>query len=205
MTERRLVLATHNDGKIREIIELLSDLPIDILTYQDFDAWPELEETGATFEENAEAKASALSRWSGLPALADDSGLEVDALGGRPGVRSARYAGTQGDAAANIALLLEEMEGIPIQERSARFVCVIALTGPSDPAMEVRDICEGAISETSRGEGGFGYDPVFMPSGEDRTMAQLSLQKKNAISHRGKALRRLRTMLEAGQPEWFWK
>lgn len=205
MTERRLVLATRNDGKIREIIELLSGLPIEILTYEDFDAWPELEETGATFEENAEAKASALSGWSGLPALADDSGLEVDALGGRPGVRSARYAGTEGDAAANIALLLKEMEGVAKRERSARFVCVIALTGPSDPAVEIRDTCEGAISEAARGEGGFGYDPVFVPSGEDRTMAQLSLEEKNAISHRGKALRRLRTMLEAGQPFWFWQ
>ena len=205
MTERRLVLATRNDGKIREITGLLSSLPVEILTYEDFDAWPELEETGETFEENAAAKASTLSEWSGLPALADDSGLEVDALGGRPGVRSARYAGTQGDAPANIALLLKEMKGVPMQERRARFVCVIALTGPSEPAMEVRDTCEGTISEAARGEGGFGYDPVFMPSGEDRTMAELSMEDKNAISHRGKALRRLRAMLEAGEPAWLWK
>ena len=203
MTERRLVLATRNDGKIREIIELLSGLPIEILTYEDYDVWPELEETGSTFEENAEAKASALSEWSGLPALADDSGLEVDALGGRPGVISARYAGTQGDSAANIALLLEEMKGVPIQERSARFVCVIALTGPNNPTLEIRDTCEGAISEDIRGDGGFGYDPVFIPMGMDSTMAQLPLEEKNAISHRGKALRRLRTMLEKGEPAWF--
>jgi len=203
LTERRLVLATRNDGKIREIIELLSGLPIKILTHEDFHQWPELEETGSTFEENAEAKASALSEMSGLPALADDSGLEVDALGGRPGVISARYAGTQGDSAANIALLLEEMKGVPIQERGARFVCVIALTGPSVPTLEIRDTCEGAISETARGEGGFGYDPVFIPMGMDRTMAQLPLEEKNAISHRGKALRRLRTMLEEGEPAWF--
>lgn len=205
MTERRLVLATRNDGKIREIIELLSCLPVKILTHEDFDQWPELEETGSTFEENAEAKASTLSEMSGLPALADDSGLEVDALGGQPGVISARYAGTQGDAAANITLLLKEMKGVPMQERSARFVCVIALAGPSNPSLEVRDTCEGAISETARGEGGFGYDPVFVPSGQDRTMAQLSLEEKNAISHRGKALRRLRSLLEAGQPSWFWE
>jgi XTP/dITP diphosphohydrolase len=205
LTERRLVLATRNDGKIREITGLLSGLSIEILTYEDFDVWPELEETGATFEENAIAKASALSGWSGLPALADDSGLEVDALRGRPGVRSARYAGTQGDAPANIALLLKEMKGIPVQERGARFVCVIALTGPSHPAMEVRDTCKGAISEAAQGEGGFGYDPVFVPTGEERTMAELSMQEKNAISHRGKALRRLRAMLEAGEPAWLWK
>lgn len=205
MSERRLVLATRNSGKILELVELLSGLPVRLLTHEDFDEWPDLEETGSSFEENALAKATTLSEWSGLPALADDSGLEVDALGGRPGVRSARYAGAQGDSAANIALLLEEMEGVPDGERGARFVCVIVLAGPGGDALDVEGTCDGFISRSARGEGGFGYDPVFLPLGMEKTMADLSLDEKNVISHRGKALRRLRALLEAGRPPWFWQ
>ncbi|NPV60196.1 MAG: XTP/dITP diphosphatase [Actinobacteria bacterium] len=204
MSHARLALATGNRGKAREIAEVLDGLELDILTRDDFDEWPDLEETGKTFEENAVAKALELSRWSGLPALADDSGLEVEALGGAPGVDSAIYAGTHGNDAANVARLLRELEGIPQRERGARFVCVLALASPAGDTVLVRETCEGAVSEAPRGDKGFGYDPVFIPAGMSRTMAELTLEEKNAVSHRGKALRRLRALLEAGEPAWLF-
>ncbi len=204
MSRGRLALATGNRGKIREIEEALAGLDMEILTRDDFRDWPPLEETGKTFEENALAKALELARWSGMPALADDSGLEVEALGGAPGVDSAVYAGTHGDDASNLARLLREMQGVPPSRRRARFVCVIALASPAGERMLVRETCEGAVAETPRGEGGFGYDPVFVPEGMDRTMAELSLREKNAVSHRGKALRRLRVMLDSGEPAWLF-
>jgi XTP/dITP diphosphohydrolase len=200
----RLALATGNRGKIREIQGLLAGLDIEVLTRDDLEGWPALEERGDTFEENAASKALTLSRWAAMPALADDSGLEVEALGGEPGVQSARYAGTQGDDAANIARLLREMEGVTAPGRGARFVCVLVLASSEGESIEIRETCEGAITSAPRGELGFGYDPVFIPTGMDRTMAELSLEEKNAISHRGKALRRLRAMLEQGEPGWFF-
>lgn len=205
MSRVRLVLATLNRGKILEIERLLSGLALELLTSKDFENWPELEETGLTFEENAAQKARALAGWSGLAALADDSGLEVDALGGSPGVRSSRYAGGEGDSEANMALLLDEMKGISDDQRRARFVCVISLCSPDGKSLEIRETCEGIITTEQRGTAGFGYDPVFVPEGMDRTVAQLSLEEKNAISHRGKALRRLRDLLERGEPEWFFR
>ena len=204
MSARRLALATGNSGKIGEIRALLSGLDMEVLTGDDLEGWPDLEEKGDTFEENAASKALTLSRWAAIHALADDSGLEVKALGGRPGVMSARYAGRQGDDAANIARLLREMEGVAPESRGARFVCVLVLASPAGETIEVREACEGSITSAPRGERGFGYDPVFVPQGLDRTMAELPLEKKNAISHRGKALRRLRTMLERGEPAWFF-
>lgn len=200
-----LALATSNPGKILEMKAVLSGLPLRLLTKEEFTTWPELEESGNTFEENALAKAVELSRWSGMPAIADDSGLEVEWLGGAPGVLSARYAGEQGDDAANIARLLSEMEGVPRGKRGARFVCVIALAGPRGDSLCFRETCEGSIAERPRGGGGFGYDPVFVPAGMRRTMAELPLEKKNAISHRGKALRKLRAMLESGEPRWLFE
>lgn len=204
MSRARLVLATENRGKIREMLADLSGLPVEILARDDFSDWPHLEEDGMTFEDNAAAKAVALSRWAGLPALADDSGLEVNALGGAPGVISAHYAGVHGDDAANVARLLREMEGVPPRERGARFVCVLVLASPRGDTVEIRETCEGAIAGEPRGELGFGYDPVFVPEGMDRTLAELPLEEKNAVSHRGKALRRLRAMLEAGEPAWLF-
>jgi XTP/dITP diphosphohydrolase len=201
----RLVLATGNPGKTLEIKALLAGLPLQLLTKEDFSTWPRLEERGNTFEENALAKAFEITRWSGLPALADDSGLEVDCLGGAPGVISAHYAGKHGDDAANVARLLSEMEGVPLPGRGARFVCVIALTGPGGDSLCFRETCEGHIAVRPSGEGGFGYDPVFVAAGERRTMAELPLEEKNTISHRGKALRRLRDMLEAGEPRWLFE
>jgi XTP/dITP diphosphohydrolase len=199
----RLVLASSNTGKILEIRALLSCLPIELLTLEDFTDWPELEEKGNTFEENAISKATTLSRWSGQSSMSDDSGLEVDALNGEPGVLSARYAGVQGDSAANIARLLKEMKGVPEGERGARFVCVIALVRPDGEALSIRETCDGEIIGTPRGDSGFGYDPIFVPVGMEKTMADLSLEEKNAVSHRGKALRRLREMLEKGEPPWL--
>lgn len=205
MTECRLVLASGNSGKIREISDLLSGLPLQLLTRGDFTDWPLLEEKGSTFEENALSKANTLSGWIGLPAIADDSGLQVQALGGAPGVISARYAGIQGDDAANMSRLLEEMRGVPDGRRGARFVCVIVVASPGGESLRIRETCEGNVAHAPRGEFGFGYDPVFIPAGQDRTMAELPLEGKNAISHRGKALRRLREMLERGDPAWLFQ
>ncbi|MEW6553570.1 MAG: XTP/dITP diphosphatase [Actinomycetota bacterium] len=204
MSARRLVLATGNRGKIGEIRAVLSGLDIGVVTSGDLAGWPDLEEKGDTFEENAASKALTLARWAAIPALADDSGLEVEALGGRPGVLSARYAGRQGDDAANIARVLREMEGIQTGSRGARFVCVLVLASPGGEVVEVRDTCEGHITTVPRGERGFGYDPVFIAEGLERTMAELSMEEKNAVSHRGKALRRLRSLLERGEPAWFF-
>lgn len=204
MSPARLVLATSNRGKIREISDLLSGLEIEVLTCDDLDGWPALEEKGDTFEENAASKAGELSLWAGMPALADDSGLEVEALGGEPGVRSARYAGMQGDDAANIARLLRELESVLPESRGARFVCVLVLASPDGESIEIRETCEGSVTAAPRGELGFGYDPVFVPAGTEKTLAELPLGEKNAVSHRGKALRRLRAMLESGEPQWVF-
>jgi len=204
LSPARLVLATSNRGKIREISDLLSGLDIEVLTRDDLDGWPVLEEKGDTFEENAASKAGELSLWAGMPALADDSGLEVEALGGEPGIRSARYAGVQGDDAANIARLLRELEGIPPERRGARFVCVLVLASPDGESIEIRETCEGSVTTAPRGERGFGYDPVFVPAGMEKTLAELPLGEKNAVSHRGKALRRLRALLESGEPQWVF-
>jgi XTP/dITP diphosphohydrolase len=201
---REIILATRNPGKILEMMQTLSGLGLLVRTFKDFETWPDLEETGETFEENARIKAAGLAGWAGMAALADDSGLEVDALGGRPGVRSSRYAGEEGNAEANMRLLLREMEGIPDEKRKARFVCVLVLTRPGGRSLEIRETCEGRIARGRRGQGGFGYDPVFVPQGMDRTMAELSLEEKNAVSHRGKAMRRLRRLLEKGEPDWLF-
>lgn len=204
MREIRLAVATRNPGKIREIRKALEGLPLHILTCEDFPDWPVPEEKGNTFEENALEKAESLARFSGMPSLADDSGLEVEALSGAPGVRSAHYAGRHGDDAGNVARLLREMEGIPNERRGARFVCVLALAGPGGETRILRETCEGWIAVEPRGEGGFGYDPVFVPLGYSRTMAELTLEEKNDVSHRGKALRRLRELLESGEPAWLF-
>lgn len=191
-----LVVATRNEGKILEIREAL-DLPgLVIRDFHEFGDWPEAEETGETFEDNSLIKAQALLDHTGLPALADDSGLEVEYLGGRPGLRSSRYAGVEGDAEANMDLLLSELAGVPPGERSARFVCVVVLALPGCETHVTTGACEGRILTVRRGTGGFGYDPVFRPEGFDRTMAELTLEEKNAISHRGKALRAMRQVIE---------
>ena len=191
-----IVIATENKGKIREIREALDIPGVRLLSLEEFDEWPDLEETGGTLEENALIKAFALRDRLGLPALADDSGLLVDALDGRPGVRSSRYAGPEGDPERNMDKLLAELKEVRDGERNARFACVMALALPSGEVRVTRGECEGAILTRRRGSGGFGYDPVFMPAGFDRSMAELSLEEKNAISHRGKALREMKKILE---------
>lgn len=192
-----IVIATKNTGKIREIREALEVAGLRLHTFEEFDGWPEPEETGETLEENALIKAYAMRDAIGLPALSDDSGLLVDALGGRPGVHSSRYAGPEGDAERNMDRLLSELGGVPPARRNARFECVMTLALADGTVHVARGECEGTILTARRGTGGFGYDPVFMPEGFDRSMAELTLEEKNAISHRGKALRAMKAIIES--------
>ncbi len=185
----RLVLASHNRGKLAEFRRILAGLDVELADPDSLDL-PEVEETGTTFTENALLKARAAVAATGLASVADDSGLVVDALGGEPGVRSARYAGRHGDDAANLALVLERMAGR--DQRTARFVCVAALVAPDGREWTAEGTLEGVLTEAPRGTNGFGYDPVLQPLGETRTTAELTPQEKDAISHRGKAFRALR-------------
>jgi XTP/dITP diphosphohydrolase len=185
----RLVLASHNRGKLAEFRRILAGLDVELADPDTLDL-PEVEETGTTFTENALLKARAAVAATGLASVADDSGLVVDALGGEPGVRSARYAGRHGDDAANLALVLERMAGR--EQRSARFVCVAALVTPDGREWTAEGTLEGVLTHAPRGTDGFGYDPVLQPLGETRTTAELTPQEKDAISHRGKAFRALR-------------
>jgi XTP/dITP diphosphohydrolase len=185
-----LVLATRNLGKTRELRELLKDFPVEIKNLSDFGPIPYIEEDGTTFDENAFKKASFTAKVLGLPALADDSGLEVEALGGAPGVHSARYAGPNATDQEKSAKLLQEMEGKA--NRRAAFMCVISIAVPSGVALMYEGRCEGLITEVPAGDNGFGYDPVFFYPPMQRTFAQLSAQEKNLVSHRGKALAALK-------------
>jgi XTP/dITP diphosphohydrolase len=185
-----LALATRNPDKIREIRELLGD-SVPLLTSEDREEWPEVEETGETFLENALLKARAIVEATGIRALAEDSGLEVDYLEGRPGIHSARYAGADGDYEANNRKLLSELVGVPESGRRARFVTWAVVVHPDGTHREATGTVEGHIAEEPHGQGGFGYDPIFIPEGLDRTMAELTADEKNAISHRGRALRGL--------------
>ena len=169
--------------------ELLGGFGLSLVTPSDLGISRDIEETGDTYEENSAIKARAFASASGLLTLADDSGLEVDALGGAPGVRSARYS-TTGSDSDNVDLLLKNLSQVSDEARTARFVCVVAIAGPSEDIEFSRGECEGAIARERRGEGGFGYDPVFLPSGRDVTMAQLPMEEKNYISHRARAVRK---------------
>lgn len=185
-----VVLATRNKGKTIEIKKLLEDFPVDIKNLEDFGPIPPVQEDGATFDENAYKKASFTAKVLGFPALADDSGLEVNALGGAPGVQSARFAGPEATDEENNARLLQEMEGKT--DRSAAFMCVISVAVPSGPALTYEARCEGVIAEEPVGEQGFGYDPVFYYPPMKKTFAQMTPEEKNTVSHRGKALAELR-------------
>lgn len=189
-----LVLATGNRGKAAELRRILAGLDVALLDGHDV-ALGDVEETGATFTANALLKARAAAAATGHPAVADDSGLVVDALDGEPGVRSARYAGGHGDDAANTALVLRRMEGIAV--RSARFVCVAALVDPEGREWTAEGRLEGALTLAPRGAGGFGYDPVLEPLGYAVTTAELAPDEKDAISHRGQAFRALRPAIAA--------
>lgn len=186
-----LVLSTSNEGKIREIREILGGLPIRMLTKDDFESWPEIVEDGQTYLDNALIKAGALMEVTGLAALGEDSGLEVDFLGGAPGVRSARFSGENASDRSNNELLIASLESVPPEKRTARYRCVAVVVFPDRDPIGSVGTCEGRIGLEARGSFGFGYDPWFIPEGEDRTMAQLSPPEKNAISHRGRALRGL--------------
>lgn len=194
---RKIVLATANPGKLRELQAVLAGLDFEIVPQSAFGV-PEAEETGLTFIENALLKARNAAFYTGLPALADDSGLAVDALGGVPGIYSARYAGAGAGDRANIGKLLAELDGVPAERRTARFVCVLALLHhPADPTPLIcQGSWEGTILTEPRGEGGFGYDPIFFVPGEQRTAAELEPAVKNQISHRGQALVLLRRYLQ---------
>ncbi|MEW6427224.1 MAG: XTP/dITP diphosphatase [Thermodesulfobacteriota bacterium] len=190
MSERiSIVLATGNQGKIREFREMLQGYPVDVLGLHDFGPLPPVKEDGATFDDNAYKKAYHTAKVLGLPAIADDSGLAVEALGGAPGVYSARYAGPDASDADNIAKLLKEMAGKT--DRRAAFHCVISVAVPAGPALTYEGSCEGEITGECRGEGGFGYDPVFYYPPLGKTFAELSMAEKNAVSHRGRALAEL--------------
>ena len=190
MLEKPLVLATRNQGKISEIRKLLLDFPIEIKSLQDFGPISPIQEDGETFEENAYKKAHLTAKMIGFPVLADDSGLMVDALDGRPGVHSARYAGEKASDKENNLKLLEAMKGV--KNRKATFKCVIMIAVPSGPALTYDGVCDGEITHEMKGDHGFGYDPVFYYPPLKKTFAQISLEEKNRVSHRGKAMAQLR-------------
>ena len=194
----RLLVATHNKGKVAEYADILSDLAIDWLTLDEAGVTHEVDETGATFREHAVLKAQAYARLTGLLTLADDSGLEVDALGGQPGVLTARYGGEGLSAPDRYRLLLHNLEEVPRGRRTARFHCVVALAAPSGAMLGTADgVCAGEIAFEPVGDGGFGYDPVFFLPERELTMAQLAAAEKHAISHRGRAAQAIAPLLRA--------
>jgi XTP/dITP diphosphohydrolase len=193
---RKLLIATHNQGKVREYRELLSDLPVEV-TYLDAEGIAhEVEETGSTMEENARLKAQEYARLSGLWTWADDSGLEVDALGGGPGVYSARYAGEGATDADRYRKLLDALTGVPWDKRTARFRCSVALATPEGETRVAGGVCEGVVAFGPAGSNGFGYDPVFYMPQHDATMAQLPPELKNQVSHRARASQKALGLLE---------
>lgn len=193
---KQIIIGTHNRKKQREIEQILLGLPVSLRSLCDYPAAPEVDESGTTFEENAVKKATQLADALGQWVMADDSGLEVEALAGRPGVHSARYAGPEQNDARNIAKLLEEMKDVPQARRAARFVCVIALAAPGKTLFTVRGECTGQITFAPRGHNGFGYDPVFFYPPLGKTFAELEPSIKNQVSHRARALNEFRQKLE---------
>ncbi|MEU0503202.1 RdgB/HAM1 family non-canonical purine NTP pyrophosphatase [Nocardia sp. NPDC005998] len=197
---RRVLVASRNAKKLNELRRILADAGIagiEIVGLDDVPAYDEAPETGATFEENALAKASDGAAATGLPCVADDSGIEVDALNGMPGVLSARWSGRHGDDAANNALLLAQLGDVPDERRGARFVSTCALVVPGGAETVVRGEWPGSIGRKPAGDGGFGYDPLFIPAGGDISAAQLTPAEKDAVSHRGRALTQLLPALSA--------
>lgn len=181
----KLLIATRNAHKLAEIREMLPG--VELVGTDGWAGVPDPEETGTTFEANAAIKAEAWLAATGLPALADDSGLEVDALNGEPGIHSARYAGAHGDSAANNAKLLRELDGVPAEKRTARFVCALALALPGQPVRTLRAACEGRIITELQGKNGFGYDPLFIPQGYTESFGVLPAEVKATLSHRARA------------------
>jgi len=188
---RKLVLATHNGGKIKEFERLLAEFVSDVqvLGLRDFPEMPDIPETGKTFIENSLLKARGICEFTNLPTLADDSGLCIDYLNGDPGIYSARWSGVHGDDAANIAKVLSQLEGVQPADRSAHFVCEVALVFPSGHELTESGKLSGFITLSPRGSAGFGYDPIFQPVGSDLTLGELAHGEKDKISHRGIAMR----------------
>jgi XTP/dITP diphosphohydrolase len=193
----RVVLATRNAGKVAELQRILAPYGVELVGLDDVAAYEPGPETEATFAGNALAKAREAVRHTGLPAVADDSGVAVDALNGMPGVLSARWAGRQGDDRANLDLLLGQLADVPDERLGARFVCAAAAVLPDGQEVVVEGLLEGRLVRAPRGTNGFGYDPVFVPAGQQRTTAELTAQEKDEISHRGQAFRALAPRLVA--------
>jgi XTP/dITP diphosphohydrolase len=191
----QLVLATNNEDKIKEIMHLLDDLPVTILTRSDFLDFPNPEETGETLEDNAVHKAKEIQAFCDLPALADDSGLEVDALDGAPGVYSSRYAGEDVTYRDNNEKLLRELKGVPADKRTSHFRCVIAIAWDANDVETVEGHADGIITEDIDGKEGFGYDPVFYYPPRGKRFSEMTIDEKNQVSHRGKALQEIRTVI----------
>lgn len=194
---KEAIIATHNPGKVKEFKEILEPRGYDVKSLAEIGFTEEVEETGHTFEENAILKAEAVAKAVNKMVIADDSGLSIDNLGGRPGVYSARYAGEQKDDQANIDKVLSELKGIEKEQRTARFRCALAVSIPGEETKTVEGHVEGYIAEEPRGEYGFGYDPIFIVKDKDKTMAELTSDEKNKISHRADALKKLSKLLEA--------
>ena len=191
----KIILATHNKGKVREISDLMRGLPVEWLSASDFPDVPPTIESGDTLEENSLLKAQALSKAAGLPAVADDSGLFVDALKGEPGVRSARYAGPKCNEADYVKKLLEEMTAVRDSQRGAAFRTVVTIVWPGENPVYLAGEIKGKITKNPKGTAGFGYDPVFQPEGYDRVFAEMTLEEKNAISHRARAFAKVKAWL----------
>jgi len=197
---QRLAIASRNAHKLRELGRICASWPVEWVTVDNHDpaAFPDVDETGETYLDNAVLKATQVASALGLPAIADDSGIEVDALGGAPGPRSARYAGEQASDEQNLDALMRAVRGVPSGGRTARYRCVAAIAWPDGETAHVDGVCEGALVSKRRGAGGFGYDPVFVPAGWDETMAELTDEQKDRISHRGRAFRALGALLAEG-------
>ncbi|WP_313891665.1 XTP/dITP diphosphatase [Psychrobacillus sp.] len=193
---KKIIIATKNKGKAKDFEALFGPLGYDVLTLHDVADDMDVEETGTTFEENAVLKATALANHLQTIVIADDSGLEIDALEGRPGIYSARYAGEAKSDEANMEKVLEELQNVEKQQRTARFVCAIAVASPTMEAFTVRGTCEGVIATAKKGENGFGYDPIFFVPSLNKMMAELSAEEKGAISHRGNAIKLLADNLD---------
>ena len=193
---RTLLLATSNLHKLEEFRAIFSDLPLRLLSLRDLQLAIDVEETGTTYAENAELKARAYAQVSHMSTLADDSGLEIDALGGAPGVQSARYLGSETSYEERFRVILEQLKGLPLDQRSARFRCVIALVEPLGNIRMVEGVVEGVIAEGPRGTNGFGYDPIFFLPELGKTFAELEPEYKNRISHRARAAKSARKLLE---------
>jgi len=191
----KIVFATTNEGKVKEIKEILEGFPVEVVSMKEMDITTDIEENGTTFEENSLIKAREISKLTGLPALADDSGLEVDYLNGEPGIYSARYLGKDTDYNYKNNYIIDRLKEAEDKERSARFICVISLVLPDGREFVKKGVMEGRIGYEIKGENGFGYDPIFYLPEYGKTSAELSSDEKNKISHRGKALRAMKEVI----------